>query len=60
MKTLVVIKAGIGRDLYDWSCEIKFDHGVLLVYGEDEQLLHAYSPGAWLEIDVIPEPAQSR
>lgn len=50
---LIVTKTGVGRDPYDWETTlVEIDHGVLILRNTEGVLLHAYSPGAWLEVDV--------
>ena len=52
-KQLVVKKTGVGQDRYNWDgTTIEFDHGVLVLRDSEGVMLHAYSPGAWLEIEV--------
>lgn len=51
MRKIIVKKAGVGTDKYVWD-EVTFeiDHGVLMVRDDKGELIHAYSPGAWLEV----------
>ena len=54
-KKIIVSKAGIGQDTYEWSSttlDIKAG-GTLMIYDrESGNLLHAYSPIRWLEVTL--------
>ena len=54
MKTIVVSKAGIGQDRYHWDeTQVHVEHATLLLYDRQSgELLHFYSPDAWLEVTM--------